>query len=152
LNTGAGGRWRYKSWGEGKTADLARAVADTLNAGVAIVGGPSESTRNRRLEAMVSRRSVAAAPTDLDLIGFGALLEQCDIVASSDSLAVHLSNALGKRTVVFFGPTSAAEIDLYGLGEKVITPLECRGCYLKDCNVRPHCMDSITVDQMLQAI
>jgi len=52
------------------------------------------------------------------------------------------------RTIVFFGPTSDAEIDLFGLGEKVVTELPCRRCYLEDCDVRPHCMESIAVDRL----
>jgi len=151
LNTGAGSRWRYKSWSESQTAELARAISEQLTASVLIVGGSAEAARNRRIEALASLPAVVAASTNLDLIGFGALLEQCDVVVSSDSLAVHLSNALRKQTIVFFGPTSAAEIDLYDFGEKIVTPLECRGCYLKDCELHPHCMDSITVTRMLQA-
>ncbi|MBV8359430.1 MAG: glycosyltransferase family 9 protein [Deltaproteobacteria bacterium] len=151
LNTGAGSRWRYKSWSESQTAELARAISEQFTASVLIVGGAAEAARNRRIEALASRPTVVAASTNLDLIAFGALLEQCDLVVSSDSLAVHLSNALKKRTIVFFGPTSAAEIDLYNFGEKIITPLECRGCYFRECDIRPHCMDSITVTPMLQA-
>jgi heptosyltransferase II len=151
LNTGAGSRWRYKSWGESQTAELARAISDNLHASVIVTGGAAEAARNHRIEALAARPAVVAAATDLDVIAFAALLEQCDVVVSSDSLALHLCNALGKRMVVFFGPTSAAEIDLYGSGEKIVTPLECRACYLRDCDVRPHCMDSIPIEQMLQA-
>jgi hypothetical protein len=56
-----------------------------------------------------------------------------------------------RHIVAFFGPTSAAEIDLYGLGEKIITPLGCSNCYLRDCDVRPNCMDSIPVSLMFAA-
>ena len=56
---------------------------------------------------------------------FAAVINRCAVLVSSDSLAMHFGVALNKRLVVFFGPTSAAEIELYGLGEKLTAPLEC---------------------------
>jgi len=152
MNTGAGGRWRFKSWGEDQTAELARRLHDELGAGVLILGGPAESERNDRIVTAANRPLVVAAPTDLELLDFAALIGLCSVLLTSDSLALHLGTALGKPAVAFFGPTSGAEIDLYDLGEKVITPLECRCCYLKTCEIRPHCMQSIGVDRLFEAI
>ncbi|MGH7837139.1 MAG: glycosyltransferase family 9 protein [Candidatus Binataceae bacterium] len=151
LNTGAGTRWRFKSWGENQSAELARMIVDRLDADVVVLGGASERERNDRIVAAAKRRNVCVAPTDLSLLGFAAFIEQCNLLITSDSLGLHLATALKKRIVAFFGPTSAAEIDLYGLGEKLSTPLACATCYLRDCDVRPHCMDSISVDQMFDA-
>ena len=39
LNTGAGSRWRFKSWGEGQTVELAQALVDSQNVSVIILGG-----------------------------------------------------------------------------------------------------------------
>jgi len=151
MNTGAGARWRFKSWGEGQTAELARRIVDQLNADVVILGGAPEKDRNDRIVVAAERPNVCAAPTDLNLLAFASFIERCNILVSSDSLGLHLASALKKPIVAFFGPTSAAEIDLYGLGEKIATPLECAVCYLRDCDVRPHCMDSITVERMFDA-
>jgi heptosyltransferase II len=65
---------------------------------------------------------------------------------------MHLSLALGKRTVVLFGPTSAAEIDLYGLGEKVVPDMTCLSCYKTSCDFVPNCMDLISADQVERAV
>jgi heptosyltransferase-2 len=152
MNTGAGGRWRFKSWGEDQTAELAKRLHDELGAAVLILGGPAERERNSRIVANAARSSVVQAPTNLELLPFAALIGLCNVLLTSDSLALHLATALGKPTVAFFGPTSGAEIDLYDLGEKVITPLECRCCYLKTCDIRPHCMQSIGVDRLFEAV
>lgn len=151
LNTGAGSRWRFKSWGESQTVELARSLADSLGAGVIILGGAAETERNRRIVEATNHPRVCAAPTDLDVISFAAFIDQVDVLVTSDSLGLHLGTALEKAVVVFFGPTSSSEIDIYGLGEKITTPLACRTCYLKDCNVEPNCMDSITVARILEA-
>jgi heptosyltransferase-2 len=152
MNTGAGSRWRFKSWGEDQTAELARRIHDELGAGVLILGGAAESERNQRIVATASRPRVVAAPTNLELLAFAALIDLCGVLVTSDSLALHLGNALGKPVIAFFGPTSGAEIDMYDLGEKIVTPLECRCCYLKTCDIRPHCMQSIGVDRIFEAV
>jgi heptosyltransferase-2 len=152
MNTGAGGRWRFKSWGEDQTAELARRLHDDLGAAVLILGGPAERERNDRIVAAAARPTVVQAPTNLELLEFAAFIGLCNVLLTSDSLALHLATALGKPTIAFFGPTSGAEIDLYDLGEKVITPLECRCCYLKTCDIRPHCMQSIGVDRLFEAV
>jgi len=148
LNTGASARWRYKSWGEDQTAALAQRLHDELGATVIVTGGVEESARNERIVAAAARPHVVAAPIVLDLLVFTALLGECNLVVTSDSLAMHLALSQAVRTIVFFGPTSDAEIDLFGLGEKVVTTLPCRRCYLQDCDVRPHCMQSIEVERM----
>ena len=150
LNTGAGSRWRFKSWGEDQTVELAQALVDSLNASVIILGGAAETERNRRIAAAVNRPQVCAAPTDLDLISFAAFIDQVDVLVTSDSLGLHFGTALEKAIVAFFGPTSSAEIDLYDLGEKITTPLRCHTCYLKECDISPNCMESIPVQRLLE--
>lgn len=153
LNTGAGGRWRFKSWGEDQSASLARRLLDGHHASAVIVlGGPAEQDRNARIIASAGHPSVIPAPTDLSLLAFTSLLGRLSLLVTSDSLALHLAVSQNVPVVSFFGPTSAPEIEIYDLGEKVVTPLECRCCYLKDCNVRPHCMQSIHVETMLAAV
>ncbi len=65
---------------------------------------------------------------------------------------MHLSLALGKRTVVLFGPTSAAEIELYGFGEKVVPDMACLSCYKTSCDFVPNCMDLISTDMVEEAV
>ena len=151
LNTGAGTRWKYKSWGEDDTAQLAARLHDQLGATVLLTNGVEEAVRNARIVAAANRHGVVAAPLVPDLLVFTALLGRCDAVVTSDSLALHLALSQGVRTIAFFGPTSDAEIDMFGLGEKVVTPLPCRRCYLADCDVRPHCMQSIGVARLFDA-
>jgi heptosyltransferase II len=148
LNTGAGARWKYKSWGEEQTAALAQRLHDELGATVLLTGGAEELERNARIADAARRPRVLDAPAVPDLLVFAAVLGECNLVVTSDSLAMHLALSQAVRTIVFFGPTSDAEIDLFGLGEKVVTPLPCRRCYLRDCEVRPHCMESIGVERL----
>lgn len=150
INTGAGGRWSLKKWGEEQTAALATELNRRFNVGVVILGGEQERERNQRIERMAGG-SCVAAPTDWGLKCFSALVGFCRVIFTSDSLALHVAVASGVPVIGFFGPTSAAEIDLFGAGRKVVTPLPCRCCYLPSCDVRPHCMDSIEVRDLVAA-
>jgi ADP-heptose:LPS heptosyltransferase len=150
LNTGAGGRWPLKQWREeGYLAlidRLARAGAQVL-----LLGGPSERDRNERLKR-ASPAQVWDPGCDNAVRHFAALLSHCHVLVSGDTLAMHLGLSLRVRTVVLFGPTSAPEIELYGLGEKVLPDMACLGCYKTSCDFVPNCMDLISTDMVDAAV
>jgi heptosyltransferase-2 len=83
---------------------------------------------------------------------FAALVGACDLVITGDTLTMHLSLALNRRTIVLFGPTSASEIELYGLGEKITPRMDCLSCYKAKCNFVPNCMDYISADMVEAAV
>ena len=125
LNTGAGGRWTSKALPEDRVIELAGLLAAKLDGKTAflVLGGPDESERNARLLAELEaagHRGVDAG-TDNGLADFGGLVDLCDLLITSDSLALHIAVAGDVPLVAFFAPTSAAEIELYGLGEKVVS-------------------------------
>jgi ADP-heptose:LPS heptosyltransferase len=151
LNTGGGGRWKFKKWTRKGTLALARRCRDELNAQLLLYGGPEEEERNGWLLSQAKDFLIDTGCHN-SLREFFALLSLADILLTSDTLALHAALGLGKKTVALFGPTSAAEIELYGRGEKVITPLSCRCCYLSDCDREPNCMESITPGTVFEAV
>jgi heptosyltransferase-2 len=150
LNTGAGGIFANKAWTIDGYAALARRLA-AEGARVALLGGPAERDRNARI---VSRSEGAAVDTggDHDLIDFAGLVGCCDLVVTGDTLGMHLAIAGRVPVVVLFGSTCAQEIELYGRGEKVVTPIECHPCYRRECDLSPSCQDLIDVDEVHAAV
>jgi heptosyltransferase-2 len=67
-------------------------------------------------------------------------------------MAMHLALALRRRAVILFGPTSSAEIEMYGLGEKVVPQMDCLVCYKPTCDFVPNCMDLISTDMVEAAV
>ena len=153
IHTGGGGRWRLKQWHEERFIALIPELVRALGPDTQIVlfGGPLERERNRRIRETVSALLYDAG-CDNAVRHFAALINCCSVVVSGDSLAMHIALAMGRRSVVFFGPTSHAEIELFGLGEKVISNLDCLVCYKQECDFAPNCMDAITVEMVKQAI
>lgn len=125
LNTGAGGRWKTKGLPVDRVVELVRQLSGALfgRATFLVLGGRDEAARNRAIlaglrEAGVPSRVVDGG-TENSLLEFAGLISLCDLLVSSDSMALHMGIALNRKIVCFFAPTSAAEIELYGLGEKV---------------------------------
>jgi ADP-heptose:LPS heptosyltransferase len=153
LNTGGGERWAQKRWTGAHYLDFAQRVRREEPAtAVLIAGGPNEADWNARL--------LAAAAGDPGIIDagcrntikeFAAIVELADLTVTSDSLALHIATALARPAVVFVGPTSASEIELYGRGEIVHADVPCLGCYRRECDRAVSCMELLTVDEVYAA-
>jgi heptosyltransferase-2 len=154
LNTGAGGRWTSKQLDVERTVEVARRIHAARRERVAflVLGGPPEASRNLAILAGLAQAGVEAfdAGTDNSLLEFAALVGLCDVVVASDSLALHLGIALSVRVVVFFAPTSAAEIELYGRGEKVVSTAPDAGSYRADADTSTLTPERIAVAVLSQ--
>ena len=151
LNTGAGGRWPLKQWREDGYVEFITRLGRDRDLQFLLLGGPSERERNERLKA-ASPVKLLDAGCNNEVRHFAAIVSHCDVVVTGDTLAMHLSLALERRTVVVFGPTSAPEIELYGLGEKVVPDMTCLSCYKTSCDFVPNCMDLISTDMVEGAV
>ena len=153
IHTGGGGRWPLKQWHEAGFVALISELAARFGTQVQVLllGGPLERELNGRIMGRVPA-PVFDAGCDNPVRHFAALVRECSVMLTGDSLAMHIALAMRRRVVVLFGPTSSAEIDLFGLGEKVIPALDCLVCYKKTCDVQPNCMQSVSVEMVKQAI
>jgi heptosyltransferase-2 len=151
LNTGAGGRWPLKQWREAGYVELLERFGDRTDVQFVLLGGPAERERHRRLKATVAA-PLFDSGCDNPVRHFAALVRHCDVVVTGDTLAMHLAIALERRLVVLFGPTSAAEIELYGLGDKLTPRMDCLSCYKTACSLVPNCMDLISTDMVAAAL
>ncbi|MGQ0553876.1 MAG: glycosyltransferase family 9 protein [Planctomycetota bacterium] len=150
LNTGAGGRWRFKRWTEtGYTQLIARLARDGHR--VLLLGGPEEVERNQRL-AQQSGGAAFDTGGDNSLREFAGIIEQCDVVVTGDTLALHIASARRKRLVALFGPTSLHEIEVFGRGERLAPELDCLVCYKTDCDFVPNCMESLSTEVVHAAV
>ena len=150
LNTGAGGRWESKKLPVERTVELARTIVGRHGARTrfVVLGGPDEAERNAAILAGVGEFAGAVdAGTDNSLLEFAAIVDGLDLLITSDSLALHVANARRVPIVAFFAPTSAAEIELYGRGEKVVSTAPDYCSYKADAD-----NSTITVERLLEAV
>jgi ADP-heptose:LPS heptosyltransferase len=152
LNTGAGRRWELKQWREDGYLELINRIARKRPASqFVLLGGPEERDRHRRLMAQ-SKVPLIDVGCDNPLRRFASLVGACHLVITGDTLAMHIALALKCRTIVLFGPTSANEIEMYGLGEKIVPSMDCLSCYKPKCDFVPNCMDLISTEMVETAV
>lgn len=151
LNTGAGDVFANKAWTVEGYLRLIAAFKKEAKTRLLLLGGPKE--RERNLEILKKARgAVIDTGCDNTLGQFAAWINLCDLVVTGDTTALHIAIALKKKIVALFGPTCAQEIELYGRGEKIVTPLSCAPCYKRGCSLVPHCMDAIGVEAVLKKV
>jgi heptosyltransferase-2 len=148
LNTGAGGRWKLKKLSEAGAIQLARELQQEDVQPLLLLGGPEERERNARIHTATG---VHAVPTNLSIREFAAVIASLRLLVTSDSLALHMALALEIPAVVFFGPTSAAEIELYGRGRKVLPRTGFQCFYTERCLHTPSCETFQSVSDIVEA-
>lgn len=153
LNTGAGRVFRTKQWLEEYFLELSKQLRKKSKARILLLGGEDEDARNRRLASQL--KGVAHYPGGgFSIRQFAGLLEQCDLLVTGDTLAMHLSLAVGTPAVVLFGSTCDQEVDLYGMGRKLVSRPPCSPCYKNECD-QPEwmkCMKDITPVEVYRAV
>jgi heptosyltransferase-2 len=155
LNTGAGGRWESKRLPEERVAAIVAELHRRREGrvGFVLLGGPEERERNDRIlgcigaDASGTGARVVDAGTDHALLEFAAIVDRLDLLLTSDSLALHVAVARRVPVVAFFAPTSAAEIELYGRGEKVASTSPDYGSYRRDADT-----STLSVERLVAAV
>jgi len=79
---------------------------------------------------------------------FASLVSLCNVLVTSDSLALHIGISLKKGIVCYFYPTSASEIELYGRGIKIIWKGKSYCSYQTRCKYPP----KWDIDEMVKAV
>ena len=147
INTGAGGRWQDKKLSIEKTAELIDKLNVESKVKLILFGGPEETKRNEKIKQK-TKTEIIGAGCHNSLMEFASLVNLCKILITSDSLALHIGVALKKKVVVFFGPTSNAEIMLYNKGKKIIPKTGCLCCYKEKCGIPP----DYNVNEIVEAV
>jgi ADP-heptose:LPS heptosyltransferase len=152
INTGAGSRFAGKALSVTRTVELIEAMhAHFQDETIVLLGGPEEEKKNKEIAARTGDKIVDAG-CGYALRIFAAMLTSLRVLITGDTLALHLATALRIPAIALFGPTAAQEIDLFDRGDIIISPFDCVPCYLADCDLRPHCVDSIPLEQIIKSV
>jgi len=147
INTGSGERWTSKRLSVEKTAQLINRLHKDYNAKILLFGGDGEIERNDDIIAQ-TKVPVINSGCGNDLKEFPALISLCHVFITSDTLGLHIALALKRKVIVLIGPTSAEEIELYGLGKKIVPNDKCVCCYKENCAS----MEKISLEEVLSAV
>lgn len=144
LNTGCGSRWLTRLWKEANWVKLADGLAQK-GYQVIFLGGPDEDKKNKRLAKKTGQKYLGVKPLE----EFVAIVDNCDLVVTGVSMAMHIAIALKKNLVVLNNVFNRHEFEMFGLGE-IIEPegLDCLGCFKGSCE-KEDCMNRIEPSEVL---
>ncbi len=145
------GSWEAKRWGLNHFAELADRLSETYSANVIVLWGPGEQQHAKKV-CSLARTAPILAP-EMSLKELGALLARCDLVIANDSGPMHISAAVGTKTIGIYGPTSWKFQGPFGAGNAVAYKqgLTCLGCNRLTCDEMV-CMKTLTVDDVMQVV
>ncbi|MHB8483338.1 MAG: glycosyltransferase family 9 protein [Nitrospiria bacterium] len=150
LNTGAGGVFANKNWTPDHYVTLINQLNGEFNLKIVLLGGERERELNQYLQSRSKQRIYNFG--NQEILDFCGLIERCHLMITGDTLGMHLAIGLKVKLLVLFGPTCAQEIDLYGLGEKIVSTISCAPCYKQICPEKVTCMDLISVESVYQSM
>ncbi len=149
LNIGVGTKWPSKGWPIKRWKELIEKLGiDEYN--LLLLGGPEEVNAVKELKKEFG--VIIDTGCDNSLLEFAAIVDLCDLVITADTLALHIATALQKKIIALFGPTSSAEIELYGKGIKLSSQDGCNCYYRKYCSEDVSCMEKITSEMVIKAV
>lgn len=140
---------RAKRWPAEAYATLADRLIDSGRQ-VLIIGSAGEADVTREVTSRMQQRPVVlTGKTSLDQIT--AVLSLVDLVVTNDTGPAHIAAALGRPTLVIFGPTNPLTTRPFAPEAEILRhPPDCAPCMLRDCPIDHRCMTAITVDEVFE--
>lgn len=148
LNTGCGERWMSREWPLKYWIELA-AILHSHGCRVVLLGGPAEHERNLHIQ----EQSKAVYTGLHSLPDFVAVVNQCDIVVTTVTMAMHVAIALKKRLVLMNNVFNRYEFELYGRGVIIEPPVACKCFFAQTCTNEEYCcMEHLAPDTVANAV
>lgn len=123
---------------------------------IVLLGGREDTERNEKILNLLDesvKANIISTPTTLGLRRGACFMNIADIVISGDSFGMHMAIALRKYVIAWFGLSCAAEIELYGRGEKLLPEgLECSPCWKKICPFNLECIQMIDLKRIIELV
>ncbi len=150
-----------RRWPEGRFVELIDRINREALGRVVLLGTPGEAEfvqgvrkRARDPDAVVS---LAGESSLRDLVG---VLQRSDLLITNDSGPLHLADALGTKTVSFFGPETPQLFGPRGPGHVVLyRGIDCSPCIniynaktVRCMRDEPECLTGISVDEAFAAV
>jgi heptosyltransferase-2 len=139
---------RAKRWPAESYAVLADRCIDTLGAQILLIGSKEELEVSQQVaDRMHNKPIVLTGQTDIAAVV--AILSIADMLITNDTGPAHIAAALGRPTLVIFGPTNPVTTRPFSPFAEIIRhPPECAPCMLRDCPIDHRCMTAITPDEV----
>jgi heptosyltransferase-2 len=147
-----------KRWPADRFIAAAREIQKRTNCLWLVLGGKGDVTPAGEIASSISKSTSAV----INLAGQTSLRELCAVtklcraLLTNDTGPMHIAAALGIPVVVPFGSTSpelTGPIVSGNVAHQLIkSGAPCSPCFLRECPIDFRCMNSITIDRVVQAV
>lgn len=135
---------RAKRWPPERYAALADRLIEEAAAEILLVGSSAETDVSLEVKQHM-RNSPVMLTGQTDLTTLVSVLGLVDLLVTNDTGPAHIASALGRPTLVIFGPTNPLTTRPFSpAGEIIRQPPDCAPCMLRDCPIDHRCMTAIT--------
>ena len=149
IHMGSAPRWSSKVWGKYNLIEFIKKIKEN---NVILFAGPNEARMQKEIINTLDENGIKIYYNDPNnSIGdFISMVNLCDIMVVNDSLALHVSIALKKKTIALFFCTPDWEIEGYGLVKKIVSPLLSKYFYTDE--YVEELVNSISADEVYEAL
>lgn len=138
-----------KRWPEPRYAELSDILIKEFKTKIIIFQGPGE---DEIIEKVVNLMKEKAIIVKAGIKELSALSRKCKLFVGNDTGPMHVAAASGTPVIALFGPADPQRSRPWGRNHVVIKKdLPCSPCSRVVCK-EPTCMESITVEDVLQAV
>ncbi len=145
LNTGCGGRWSSRLWSKENWIDLSKGLLKQ-NYEVILLGGKDEHKKNEEIRKSTGAKYFGYFPIDV----FINLLNNCDLIVTSVTMAMHLAIGLKKQLILFNNIFNKSEFYLYNRGRILEPEFDCDCYYSPTC--KNNCMQYLYPETVLRVV
>lgn len=140
---------RAKRWPAAQYAALADKLIESRRQ-VLLIGSADEADVTREVTNRMQQKAVVlTGKTSLDQIT--SVLSLVDLVVTNDTGPAHIAAALGRPTLVIFGPTNPLTTRPFAPEAEILRhPPDCAPCMLRDCPIDHRCMTAIDVNEVFE--
>jgi len=139
---------RAKRWPAERYAALADSLIEKLNAEVLLIGSPDELDVSLEVSRGM-RNELVVLTGKTDLAQVATVLSCVDLLVTNDTGPAHIAAALGRPTLVIFGPTNPLTTRPFSSAAELVRhPPDCAPCMLRDCPIDHRCMTAISPEEV----
>jgi len=150
INFGSSERWPSKSLSKEKVKEIIKKISDEYK--IILLGGKNEEKKLNELKKELQKEGINILTNNPEnsLREFASIIDLCDRIITTDSLALHFSIALKKPAIALFFSTPPWEIEDYNYLKKITSPLLEKYFFSKQKS--EELTESITTEQILKAL
>ncbi len=147
-----------KRWPVERFISAAKEIGQKTNCTWILFGGKNDLEITNQIESAIRQpqSTIVNLAGQTSLRELMALLKSCRVLLTNDTGPMHVAAALGIPVVAIFGSTSSeltGPISSNEVQHQIIkSNVPCSPCFLRECPIDFRCMNSISVEQVVEAI